>query len=373
MPSLNNNQQALFALLKAGLWEQEVSLFQFEKIDFTEVYRLAEEQSVLGLATAGLDHVADIIVPKEIVLQFVGNALQLEQRNKAMNTFVGSLINKTRAKDIYTLLVKGQGIAQCYERPSWRASGDVDLLLSEDNYIKAIDYLKSQASRIDEENPKHRHLALNIGPWVVELHGTLHSGLWHRLDKTLDQVQNEVFRDGQVRSWMNGNTQIFLPRADEDIVFVFAHVLQHFFQEGVGLRQICDWCRLLWTYREQIDLSLLIERLKSMGVMSEWKSFAAFAVNTLGMPEEAMPFYSSDYRWKRNAKRITDFVLETGNFGHNRDYSYYEKYPYFVYKMISLGRHTLDGLRYLPIFPIDSIKVWWCMIRTGAAKAVKGK
>ena len=373
MPSHNNNQHAFFALLKAGLWEQEVSLSQFERIDFTEVFRLAEEQSIMGLVAAGLEHIDDVKVPKDEVLQFVGSALQLEQRNKAMDSFIGELIDKIRQTGIYTLLVKGQGIAQCYERPTWRASGDIDLLLSAENYTKAIGYLKPQASSVDEENPNHCHLAMTIGPWVVELHGTLHSGLWRRLDKTSDQVQNEVFCEGYVRSWMNGKTQIFLPRADEDVVFVFSHILQHFFQEGVGLRQICDWCRLLWTFRDNIDVGLLEKRLHIMGVMTEWRSFAYFAVNTLGMPEEAMPFYSSGYRWKRNAKKIIDFVLETGNFGHNRDYSYYEKYPFLVYKLISFGRHTLDGLRYLTIFPIDSIKVWWSMIRVGTSKTVKGK
>lgn len=75
----------------------------------------------------------DVKVPKEILLQFIGQSLQLEQRNQAMNIFIAEIVDKMRIEGIYTLLVKGQGIAQCYERPLWRASGDVDLLLSQDN------------------------------------------------------------------------------------------------------------------------------------------------------------------------------------------------------------------------------------------------
>lgn len=51
----------------------------------------------------------------------------IEQRNVAQNQFIGALIQKLNATGIKALLVKGQGIAQCYEKPLWRKSGDVDL------------------------------------------------------------------------------------------------------------------------------------------------------------------------------------------------------------------------------------------------------
>lgn len=57
----------------------------------------------------------------------------IEQRNKGMNIFISELIDKLQKEDIYAILVKGQGIAQCYEKPLWRSSGDIDLLLSDSN------------------------------------------------------------------------------------------------------------------------------------------------------------------------------------------------------------------------------------------------
>ena len=120
----SNNQQAFLALVKAGLWEKEVQLSLFNEIDFNEVYRLAQEQSVTGLVAAGLEHVEDIKTPQEIALTFAGEALQLEQRNKAMNNFISVIVGKMRGVGIYTLLVKGQGVAQCYERPQWISCGE---------------------------------------------------------------------------------------------------------------------------------------------------------------------------------------------------------------------------------------------------------
>ena len=139
---------------------------------------------------------------------------------------------------------------------------------------------------------------------------------------------NAAFCEGKVRSWSNGGTQVFLLNADEDVVYVFTHMLQHFFKEGLGLRQVCDWCRLLYRYRSELDLRLLESRIRRMGLLSEWKAFGAFAVEYLGMPVESMSFYSDEQKWKKKADKICAFILEVGNMGHNRDMSYFEKYPY---------------------------------------------
>ena len=126
---LSNNQQAFLQFVRAGLWEKEVRLSQYGDVDFDEMYRLAQEQSVIGLVAAGVERVVDIKVPKEIVFQFVGTTMQLEQRNLSMNRFVTKLFGQLKEKGVYALLVKGQGIAQCFERPLWRMAGDVDLLI----------------------------------------------------------------------------------------------------------------------------------------------------------------------------------------------------------------------------------------------------
>lgn len=369
---MNKNQQVLLEIVRAGLWNREVRLLPSDNIDFTQIYRLAQEQSLLGIVLAGLE-LSSVKPPQVLLLQWIGEVQVLEQQNKAMNSFIEKLIGILRNADIYALLVKGQGIAQCYEKPLWRSCGDVDLFLSEDNYRKAIQVLRPVASSIEEENTYNKHLAMTLDGWSVELHGTLRSGLWQSIDRGLDKLQNAVFCKGKVRSWMNGGTQVFLPAADEDVVFVFAHILQYFYKEGIGLRQISDWCRLLWTYKDSLNHKLLESRIKSMGVMTEWKAFAALAVDFLGMPVEAMPFYSDDKKWKRKAVRVMEFVLETGNFGHNRDYSYQKKYPYIIYKAISFWKHLKDGAFFFSIFPLYSIKVTWRRVVVGISVVLQGK
>lgn len=373
MVSLDNNTLAFFELVRAGLWEKEAQLSQFDNIEYATILQLAEEQSVVGLVTAGLEQVSDIKVPQEWVLQFVGEILQIEQQNKDMNAFVGKLIEKLRKEDVCVVLVKGQGIAQCYVKPHWRASGDIDLLLSDSNYEKAKKVLMPFAVSVDKEYTSFKHLGMTMeGGFLVELHGTMHSRLAKRVDRVVDWVQKDIFNGGNVRSWDNDGTTVFLPAPDSDVVFVFTHILRHFFFEGIGLRQICDWCRLLRFYHSAIDVDLLEKRLCEAGLITEWKAFAAFAVDWLGMPVVAMPLYSSDNRWSKKAVKICADVLNVGNFGHKQR-RHYGDIPYLLRKfMSSLGRLG-DMLRHFTVFPVDSIVFYGGVIRTGLHAAVRGE
>lgn len=367
----NNSVNAFFTLLRAGLWEE--SVYINKDVDFDEILDIAVEQSVLGLITAGMERVQGSIIPKETILNYVGRTLQLEQQNKAMNAFIERLTIKLRCAGVNSVLVKGQGIAQCYKQPLWRTCGDIDLFLNDLDFSKARTLLEPLSVSIVAELVYERHVSMTIDNWCVELHGNLPSSLSQKIDTVLEDLQFGVFFNGEVRTWRNGNTDIFLPSVDNDILFIFTHILKHLFQGGIGLRQICDWCRLLWTYKDDIDYPLLSARLHKMGLMTEWKSFASLAVNTLGYPPEDMPFYNNDRSWKRKGEKITSFILDTGNFGQNRSNSYLKNHSYMIYKAISLWRHTSDSLRLFVIFPRDTMRVWFRMIKIGIVAAFKGQ
>lgn len=369
----NKTIDAFFALLRSGLWEREVQVAQYCDVEYDALYELAEEQTVVGLVAAGLEHVIDVKLPKEIVLQFVGQTLQLEQQNKAMNAFLASLIEKMRSAGIYTLLVKGQGVAQSYEKPLWRACGDVDLFLSDDNYNKAKEMLLPLASDIEPESKYSKHLGMTIDSWVVELHGSLKMGVPIKINRELEMIKSETFYGGDVSSWANGNTQVFLLSHENNVVYVFAHFLNHFYKGGIGLRQICDWSRLLWVYRKKLDLKKVENHIKRMALMTEWKAFGALAVKYLGMPKDAMPFYKEDIKWERKADRIMDFIIMSGNFGHNRDMSYLKKYPYLIRKAWSLGRRIGDLWNHARIFPLDTLRFAPSLVFHGLRAAINSE
>lgn len=415
----------LFALVRAGLFghtditENLATGFKFqvlEDVDWGEVYRLAEEQSVVGLVAAGIEwfkvssadfcrdsaeseqvhsaltapKVKDLwfTIPQVVALQFIGQTLQIEQRNKAMNQFIAKLVSVMSSVGIYTLLVKGQGVAQSYERPMWRACGDVDFFLSDENYAKAKEFLVPRASSVEQEGIYGKHLGMVIEGWSVELHGRLRCGFSGKTDKVLDEIQNDTFYGGSVSSWDNDGMQVFKLSKENEVFYVFAHFLGHFYKGGIGLRQICDWCRLLYTYKDSLDYELLEKRIKKAGIVSEWKAFGAFAVEYLGMPVEAMPLLkfrdeSLEFRdrlkdkeylkYKRKADKICEFIMEVGNFGHNRDMNYYGRYPYAVRKAISAWWRVKDLCRHARIFPLDSLRFSAAIMFNGVRSAVRGE
>ena len=377
MKNKNSNTEAFFALLRAGLWETDIRLSDYEPIDFAAIQSLAEEQSVVGLIAAGLEHVVDKKPAKKDVLQFIGQTLQLEQQNYAMNEFIGVLIDKMRKVGIYTLLVKGQGVAQCYERPLWRCCGDIDLFLSDENYKKAKEFLIPLAFSVETE--RGPHLGMTIDSWIVELHGHFFCGISGRMDCVI----KEVIYHGNVRTWMNGNTQVFLPGVDNDVIFIFTHFIKHFYKGGLGLRQICDWCRLLYTYRDSLNYGLLEQRIKSAGLMSEWKAFGALAIEYLGFPKDSMPLLDvrskkEDVRWRKKADRIMEFILKSGNMGHKRgswlmEHDSWLSRQYVVRKAFSMFRRMGDLINHARIFPMDSLRFFPRIMWNGVRSAMRGE
>ncbi len=233
-----------------------------------------------------------------------------------MNQFVAELVEKMRAADIYAILVKGQGVAQCYVKPLWRPFGDVDLLLSEVNYKNAKELLLPLSSSNKNEERYSQHLGMSIGQWYVEIHGSLRTGLSARVDKEVDAAQESVFIGGNIRSWDNNGTLVFLPAPTEDVFLVFTHFIKHFYKEGMSLRQLCDWCRLLYTYRESLNYGNLELWINKAGLMKEWRGFAALAVKYLGMPKDAMSFFDLNDDHNKKAKKLIEFVL--GGYSGNK-------------------------------------------------------
>jgi len=284
------------------------------------------------------------------------------------------LVEKMRAADIYAILVKGQGVAQCYEKPLWRACGDIDLYMSNENFQKSRQFFRPlvESDEIDDDYAKS--INMHYGEWVIEIHRSQYVNISFKIDRVLDTIHDDLFYCGNVRSCNICGTQVFLPSADNDIIIVFTHFLKHFYKGGLGLRQICDWCRLLWTYKDTLNQGLLEKRIREMDLMSEWRAFGVFTVKYMGMPIEAMPLLDGSEvqefkKFEQKADRICAFILEVGNFGHNRDTSYYGKYPFLIRKAISFGRRLKDVMRHAQIFPIDSIR-FLCGMTITSFKAV---
>ena len=382
------NTAFFFSLLRVGLWENSGSLakpdgsyFSTDEVNWEIVLELAKKQSVVGLVAAGIEickvNVPRFSVSRSVTMQFIRHLMMLEKRNAAMNRFIRLLTKKMRKAGIEPVLVKGQGVAQCYERPLLRAFGDVDLFFSTDDYERAKAYLMPYASAVEREYVREKHLGMIIDSWLVELHGTLYGGLSRRINRVLDEIQRETFNGGHVRLWDNNGVASKMLSVENDIVYVFAHFINHFFKEGIGLRQICDWCRLLWVYRDDVDMALVEKRIRQMGLVSEWNAFATYAVCYLGLPPMANGLLfdcnENSKTLKRKAERINSYILRVGMMGGNRDRGHFRKYPYLMSKWFSMKRRIGNLLTHARIFPLDSLRFLPMIMYYGIRSAMRGE
>ncbi len=370
-------EDVFLALVRAGLWgivneneSQNENLFV--GLDWGEILKLAEEQSVVGLVAAGVVKFTACGIPLTEKLTLLGKCQLIEQRNEAMNCFIAELLGQLHKNGINALLVKGQGVAQCYERPLWRNAGDIDLLLNDENYNKAKAFLSAFADKAVVEDVGMKHLSAQIKGFTIESHGRMPFALSRRADRVVDEVVADTLLKLSeerlaVRVWKNRDTDVYLPNADNDVILVFTHFLHHFFIEGVGLKQICDWCRLLWTYRDELDKELLGKRLREMGLMSEWKVFASIAVNRLGVPQDAMSFFDESPSYRRKANRVLRRMMKSGNLGHNNDVSYRARHTAFLSNTITFFRRMADFAKFSLVFPIDSPRFFMTYV-TGRIK-----
>ena len=113
MSSVDNSINTFLALLRAGLWGvADTNLHAngnlFEGVEWEKIYQLAQEQSVQGIVLQGIEAVQGAwlkvhgspLVPRILLLQWIGEVQVIEQRNKEMNAFIADLIEKLRKADI---------------------------------------------------------------------------------------------------------------------------------------------------------------------------------------------------------------------------------------------------------------------------------
>lgn len=104
---LKNIEKELFDLLKLSLWsrsdsslqqldgEDEVVAERLRNYSWNALFRLAKEQCVVGLTADVLASCKGKIgVPGDVLLNWIGLVMKLEQRNIKMNRMVISLFGK---------------------------------------------------------------------------------------------------------------------------------------------------------------------------------------------------------------------------------------------------------------------------------------
>ena len=354
---------SLLFLIKQWFWADNLTL-KGENVDWLQVLELARQQSVLPI-------VSEVVFSHQCYAErILPDYLEKLRKSIVKNVGTVTILNNTllkcicafREAGIEPVLLKGQGLAQYYPKPSCRQSGDIDLYVVPEDFDKAVQVLLTLSDKPDSPHQTRKHIEIKIGNVIIELHRKCATHPLPRYDSLLQTYTSE----GLVNDYSAvniGGISIRTPSNTFNAFYVFYHLWRHFLTEGVGLRQLCDLMMLLHCRKDYIDVSCLEEMLVSLNLMKPWKVFGCVLVDCLGMPSSEYPFYDNSYSVP--ARRVLNRILIEGNFGHERSYYKSRKKSYIWMKLHAFWCHFSRYFCVALIFPSHAISQFWYIASTG--------
>ena len=300
---MDREVQALFALVRAGLWgrydEAMASVFPLSSEEWERVFTLARQQTVTGIVFRGLDQLPEEeLPPMGMMAKWIAYADRIEQSNRIVNDTLAMLCGHFAKSDERVVLQKGPGVAAMYPEPLLRECGDIDLFFP-DTYGKS-DPLQGIPGATREAKPD--------GSWEYQVNGVVierHSHLVDILSPRANKFVKELIAEKGYESVNVGGSDVLVPAPEVNLLLLSSHILKHAFGVGIGLRQFCDMAIACCFYADRVD-SLEMEGIYRKAGLGKWSVLLdGFLGQYLGL--EVQETKKSDV--------LLDIILKGGNFG----------------------------------------------------------
>lgn len=348
-----------FNILKSALWglDDGLDASSLSRDDVMTALSIAKAQTVLGMVANEVMQTSSLScllneADKAGLKRFVMSNLATGQM---LNNALINIVLELRKHGIDPVLLKGQGVAKYYPMPELRQCGDIDIYVGQENFEKACDVIGAMSTPEDHQGdiPSLKHYHTRIGHAFIEIHRYTDVYWPKRYDRVYQKI-SDVGMHSDLVPLDFVDAEVLTPSVDFNVFFIFNHFWHHFIADGVGLRQMCDWVRLLHANHGKINLDYLSDVLGKMRLMKEWQVFGYIAVNTLGLPADEMPFYEPKY--KKTAEKVLELIMLEGNFGKENMKGYNRPKGYVAGKWYSFKKRFGRNLRVLSIFPMESLR-----------------
>ena len=330
-----NDITACFAFLRYSLGKKENMSRVITGMDWQELYSFASKQALLGLCFEGIERLGKEYpeelrlnpIGRELLMTWMGKAQQIRRQNMKVNAVASKLFSMLREDGMRCCILKGQGNALMYPNPYSRTPGDIDVWVNASRE-RIMEYTQKKFELGDDIRLQHLETSLDGVP--VELHFfpcSMNNPIYHaRLQKWFKR--NADLQCSNVVSLPDGIGEIAIPTTAFNVVYQLTHLYHHFFDEGIGMRQIIDYYYvvisdyLLVINDESLGIRDTLQReLKHLGL---WKFAGAVMYvlhETLGLSEEKMIAPMDEKR----GKLLLAEILNGGNFGQH-----FTKYGHFT-------------------------------------------
>ena len=243
-----NDITAIFAFLKYCLGYKGDMSRVIAGMNWHELYSFASKQALLGLCFDGIERLGEEYpeelkqnpIGRELLMTWMGKAQQIRRQNMKVNAVAGKLFSMLREDGLRCCILKGQGNALMYPNPYSRTPGDIDVWIDASRE-RIMEYTQKKFELGDDIRLQHLETSLDGVP--VELHFfpcSMNNILYHaRLQKWFRR--NADLQCSNVVSLPDGAGDIAIPTTAFNVVYQLTHLYHHFFDEGIGMRQIIDY------------------------------------------------------------------------------------------------------------------------------------
>lgn len=246
------DENFLFKLISLGLGNIDNNLYVDNKvIDYGSIYSVANQQGVAAICLDGLQHIDGgeaASIDNTIKLQWIATTMRQEQFYNIQWQTAKSLATLYTKNGITTYVLKGFSLSRLYPKPEHRFFTDMDCYLK-DSYEEGNRIANENGLTVDCSYYKHskiflKGLTVENHQYLLPIKGSVKAKIFERqLRDLIGDEKNEYIEDSQLKT-----TSPFF-----DAVYVLAHAQEHFLNEGIILRHICDWAMILKTYKNKVD------------------------------------------------------------------------------------------------------------------------
>ena len=333
------NTSVIFDFLKYCLGAKGDMSRVVAGMDWRLLYEFASKQAMLGVCFDGIERQGkeypEVLrqnpIGRDVLMAWMAKAQQIRRLNMNVNGVAAKLYSMLKEDGLRCCILKGQGNALMYGNPYSRNPGDVDVWVNASREV-IMEYGRRNFDL--EDDIRYQHLETTMDGVPVELHFmpcVMNNPIYNaRLQKWFRR--NADLQCSNVVELPDGAGEIAVPTTAFNVVYQLCHLYHHFFDEGIGMRQMVDYYYVLVKREERrvknctategkSNVTSLQRELKYLGL---WK-FAGAVMYVLhvvlGLSEERM-IRSMDV--KRGELLLSE-ILNGGNFG-----KHFTKYGHFT-------------------------------------------
>mgnify|MGYP004707936031 CR=1 FL=1 len=257
-----NDITAIFAFLKYCLGSKENMSRVITGMDWQELYSFASKQALLGLCFDGIERLGKEYpeelkrnpIGRELLMTWMGKAQQIRRQNMKVNAVASKLFSMLREDGMRCCVLKGQGNALMYPNPYSRTPGDIDAWINASRE-RIMEYAQKKYELGDDIRLQHLETSLDGVP--VELHFfpcSMNNPIYHaRLQKWFRR--NADLQCSHIVGLPDGAGDIAIPTTAFNVIYQLTHLYHHFFDEGIGMRQIIDYFLVVNDFSKNVFLN----------------------------------------------------------------------------------------------------------------------